>query len=75
MSRAELCAGCHSGALEKAQYEALLSAAGFVDFSIEITHTYLPQSVACFLGPESVEVLPPFGPRCRCLHPGSKANG
>ena len=56
-SSAELWAGCVSGALEKAEYEALLSAAGFIDVSVEITHTYPPESIADFLGPEGVEAL------------------
>jgi SAM-dependent methyltransferase len=36
----ELWSGCVSGALEKAEYEELLAAAGFEDISVEVTHTY-----------------------------------
>ena len=36
----ELWSGCLSGALEKAQYEELLAAAGFEDVSVEVTHIY-----------------------------------
>ena len=54
---AGLWAGCVSGALEKSEYEALLEAAGFEDVSVEVTHTYPPETVAGSLGPESVEAL------------------
>ena len=33
-------AGCVSGALEKEEYETLLSEAGFEEISVEVTHTY-----------------------------------
>jgi arsenite methyltransferase len=36
----ELWSGCVSGALEQAEYEKLLAAAGFEDISVEVTHTY-----------------------------------
>lgn len=36
----ELWSGCISGALEQAEYEELLVAAGFEDISVEVTHTY-----------------------------------
>jgi SAM-dependent methyltransferase len=36
----ELWSGCVSGALEQAEYEELLAAAGFEDIAIEVTHTY-----------------------------------
>ena len=36
----ELWSGCVSGALEQAEYEKLLAAAGFEDISIEVTYTY-----------------------------------
>ncbi len=57
MSSVELWAGCVSGALEKAEYEALLLTAGFVDVSVEIAYTYPPELAAGFLGPEVVEAL------------------
>jgi arsenite methyltransferase len=41
----EMWAGCVSGALEKSEYEALLSKAGFEDVSVEVTHTYDPEAV------------------------------
>ena len=41
----ELWSGCVSGALEKSEYEALLSAAGFEDVSVEVTHTYEPETM------------------------------
>jgi arsenite methyltransferase len=51
----ELWAGCVSGALEKREYEALLRGVGFEDVSVEVTHTYEPESVAgsgCCGGPD-----------------------
>jgi len=36
----EAWSGCVSGALEKDEYERLLEEAGFVDVSVEVTHTY-----------------------------------
>src|SRR5918998_864598 len=36
----EAWSGCVSGALEKDEYERLLSEAGFEDVSVEVTHTY-----------------------------------
>lgn len=41
----ELWAGCVSGALEKSEYEALLSSAGFEDVSVEVTNVYDPETV------------------------------
>ncbi len=38
----ELWVGCVSGALEKTEYEALLSRAGFEDVSVEVTNVYDP---------------------------------
>jgi arsenite methyltransferase len=40
MRSAELWSGCVAGALEKAEYEALLQGAGFEDVSVEVTHAY-----------------------------------
>ncbi len=38
--------GCVAGALEKTEYEAMLSEAGFEDVSVEVTHTHDPDSIA-----------------------------
>lgn len=38
--------GCVAGALEKAEYEAMLREAGFEDASVEVTHTHDPDSIA-----------------------------
>jgi arsenite methyltransferase len=38
--------GCVAGALEKGEYEAMLSEAGFESVSVEVTHTYDPESIA-----------------------------
>ena len=53
----ELWSGCISGALEKSEYEELLSTAGFEDVSVEVTHTYPPESIDRLGGPESVEAM------------------
>jgi arsenite methyltransferase len=52
----ELWSGCISGALEKGEYEALLSQAGFEDVAVEVTHTYPPEQIAGLAG-EDVEAL------------------
>ena len=53
----ELCSGCVSGALERFEYEALLSAAGFEGVFVEVTHTYPPELVGGPGGPEGVKAL------------------
>ena len=52
----ELWSGCVSGALEKDEYEALLSGAGFEDVAVEVTHTYPPEQIAGLTG-EDAEAL------------------
>jgi SAM-dependent methyltransferase len=52
----ELWSGCISGALEKGQYETLLSEAGFEEVAVEVTHTYPPEQIAGLSG-EDVEAL------------------
>lgn len=42
----ELWSGCVSGALEKGEYEALLSEAGFEAVAVEVTHIYPPKQIA-----------------------------
>jgi arsenite methyltransferase len=52
----ELWSGCVSGALEKDEYEALLSGAGFEEVAVEVTHTYPPEQIAGLSG-EDAEAL------------------
>ena len=52
----ELWSGCVSGALEKGEYEALLSEAGFEEVAVEVTHTYPPEQIAGLSG-EDAEAL------------------
>ncbi|HEX6711557.1 MAG TPA: arsenite methyltransferase [Rubrobacter sp.] len=52
----ELWSGCISGALEKSEYEALLSEAGFEEVAVEVTHTFPPEHIAGLAG-EDVEAL------------------
>jgi arsenite methyltransferase len=52
----ELWSGCVSGALEKSEYEHLLSQAGFEEVAVEVTHTYPPEQIAGLAG-EGVEAL------------------
>src|SRR5215204_2429587 len=49
----ELWSGCVSGALEKGEYEALLSQAGFEDVAVEVSHTYPPEQIAGFSGEDA----------------------
>ena len=52
----ELWSGCISGALDRGEYEALLSEAGFEGISVEVAHTYPPEQVTG-LDVEGVEAL------------------
>jgi arsenite methyltransferase len=52
----ELWSGCVSGALEKGEYEALLSEGGFEEVAVEVTHTYPPEQIAGLSG-EDAEAL------------------
>ena len=52
----ELWSGCGSGALEKGEYEALLSEAGFEEVALEVTHTYPPEQITGLSG-EDAEAL------------------
>jgi arsenite methyltransferase len=52
----ELWSGCVSGALEKGEYEALLSEAGFEEVAVEVTHTYPPEQISGLSG-EDAEAL------------------
>jgi len=52
----ELWSGCVSGALEKGEYGALLSEAGFEEIAVEVTHTYPPEQIA-ELAEEEAEAL------------------
>jgi hypothetical protein len=51
----ELWAGCVSGAMEKREYEALLSGAGFEEVSVEVTNVYDPARVT--EDPKEMEAL------------------
>ena len=57
MRTAEMWSGCVSGALEKAEYEQSLFAAGFEDASVEVTQIYEPEVITRLGDPKSVEVL------------------
>jgi len=52
----ELWSGCVSGALEKGEYGALLSEAGFEEIAVEVTHAYPPEQIAG-LAEEEAEAL------------------
>jgi arsenite methyltransferase len=52
----ELWSGCVSGALEKGEYEALLSEGGFAEIAVEVTYTYPPEQIAGLSG-EDAEAL------------------
>ncbi len=52
----ELWSGCVSGALEKDEYEALLSGAGFEEVAVEVTHVYPAEQIPA-LTDEEAEAL------------------
>jgi SAM-dependent methyltransferase len=56
--RAELWAGCVSGALERREYEAMLSEAGFVNISVEVTNVYPPESVGLEGSSDNLDEVP-----------------
>jgi SAM-dependent methyltransferase len=49
--------GCVVGALEKEEYEALLTGAGFEDISVEIQNVYKPEAIDGLDTPEQREAL------------------
>ena len=53
----EMWSGCVSGALEKAEYESLLVAAGFDDVSIEVTRVHSPETIRDWRGENAVQML------------------
>ena len=57
LEKVELWTGCVSGALEKYEYERLLSEAGFEDVSVEVTNTYDPEIVGGLAGEKEKEAL------------------
>jgi ubiquinone/menaquinone biosynthesis C-methylase UbiE len=57
MRSAERWCGCISGALERAEYEQSLAAAGFEDVSVEVTQVYDPEAIAALRDAIDVEVL------------------
>ena len=57
MRTAEMWSGCVSGALEKAEYEQSLAAAGFEDVSVEVNQVYEPEAITGLGDAKAVEVL------------------
>jgi arsenite methyltransferase len=55
-SQVLLWAGCISGALEDAEYESKLAAAGFVDIGIEPTRVYKGEDAREFLGAKGLDI-------------------
>ena len=68
----ELWTGCISGALEKEEYETLLSEAGFEDAAVEVTHVYPPDQIESLDAPgqrESLERVPVASASIRARKP------
>lgn len=57
MHTAEMWSGCVSGALEKAEYEEALAAAGFTDISVEVTQVYEPELIPGLDGTKGTALL------------------
>jgi len=49
--------GCVVGALEKEEYTALLTEAGFEDVSVEVQNVYAPEAIDGLNSPEQREAL------------------
>jgi arsenite methyltransferase len=54
---AEMWSGCVSGALEKEEYESLLTAAGFEEVSIEVTQVHSPETITEWRGANVAQKL------------------
>jgi arsenite methyltransferase len=57
LRKVELWTGCVAGALEKREYEEILSRAGFEDVAVEVTNVYDPAAVDSLPGAEEIEAL------------------
>ncbi len=70
----ELWSGCVSGALEKGEYEALLSEAGFEEVAVEVTHTYPAEQVEGLAegGAEALRAVPVASAFVRARKPGGR---
>jgi len=70
----ELWSGCVSGALEKDEYEALLSEAGFEEVAVEVTHTYPAEQVEGLTeeGAEALRSVPVASAFIRARKPEGK---
>ncbi len=53
----EMWSGCVSGALEKEEYESLLSVAGFEEVSIEVTQMHSPETITEWRGDKAARLL------------------
>jgi ubiquinone/menaquinone biosynthesis C-methylase UbiE len=53
----EMWSGCISGALEKEEYESLLTAAGFEEVSIEVTRVHPPETITEWRGENAARML------------------
>ena len=73
--RAELWAGCISGALEQREYEAMLSAAGFVNVSVEVTNVYPPEAVGLEGSSGALDEVPLASAFVRAWKPERKPEG
>jgi arsenite methyltransferase len=70
----ELWTGCVSGALEKGEYEALLSEAGFEEVAVEVTHTYPAEQVEGLAeeGAEALRAVPVASAFIRARKPAGR---
>ena len=66
----ELWSGCISGALEKSEYQRLLSQAGFEEVAVEVTHTYPPEQIAGLEDVEALREVPVASAFIRARKPG-----
>src|ERR671910_881595 len=53
----EMWSGCVSGALEKEEYESLLTTAGFEEVSIEVTRVHSPETITEWRGEDAAQML------------------
>jgi arsenite methyltransferase len=57
VAEVEMWSGCVSGALEKEEYESMLTAAGFEEVSIEVTRVHSPETMSEWRGDDAAQML------------------
>jgi arsenite methyltransferase len=57
VAEVEMWSGCVSGALEKEEYESMLTTAGFEEVTIEVTRVHSPETISEWRGDDATRML------------------